>query len=85
VERGSGETFEAVGAQLKLRDSCNDAVEDCLTLIGGAAYHPIDWSGDIGEGQCECDRCGRAPSGTYRIVVSSCNGAHQVRSGPFDL
>jgi hypothetical protein len=39
----------------------------------------------IGDAQCMCERCVDAPAGAYRIVVTTCDGAHRAASDPVAL
>jgi len=86
LERQDGEAFTAVEGigGLALRFDCTTPPEECVTLIPGAALHPPPWSGDLGDAQCDCERCADAPTGTYRFVVTTCGGGHRVQSPAFE-
>lgn len=85
LERQRGGAWEDVSASLTLRDSCQVEAADCVTLAPGAVYIPPPWTGQLGDAQCTCARCDRAPAGTYRLVVTSCSGAHTVEGEPIEL
>jgi len=89
VEKQGGGGWEAAPAGLSLRDSCAAEAPACITLAPGAVYIPPAWTGKLGAGQddaqCACEGCERAPAGTYRVVVTSCSGAHRVEGEPIVL
>lgn len=85
VEHREGEAWEPARASLDLRYSCEDRAPECLTLAPGAVLIPPAWLGTWGDAQCVCTRCGPADPGSYRLVATSCSGAHRIESDPFDL
>ncbi len=85
LERRAGESWEPARASLDLRYSCEERAPECVTLAPGAVLIPPAWLGTWGDAQCVCTRCGPADEGTYRLVVTSCNGAHRIESEPFEL
>jgi hypothetical protein len=87
IERRDGEAWSAVDEiqSVSLRMDCQTAPPECVTLAPGAALHPPAWTGMIGDAQCMCERCVDAPAGAYRIVVTTCDGAHRAASDPVAL
>ena len=86
VERETDGAFAPVdGVELSLRASCETPAPECVTLVGGAELRPPPWRGQLGQAQCECERCADAPEGRYRFVIRSCSGAHRVEGQPFEL
>lgn len=82
VEVESGGTFAAAPSTsaLSLRYDCAHEAEECVTLAPGAELLPPSWLGTWGDMQCVCTRCGPVEPGTYRLVVTTCDGAHRVES-----
>jgi len=77
-------SFAPIGTY-RLIAACDETPPDCLALTAGAELRPLPWRLVAGDDlQCDCDRCRRAPPGTYRFVVRSCDGA-RVESESFDL
>lgn len=85
LEREDGDDWDDVSAALTLRDTCAAEASECITLAPGAVYIPPAWTGQLGDAQCECERCAPAPAGTYRLIVTSCSGAHRVEGEPIVL
>lgn len=87
VQRREGTAWHRV-ATVTLRPSCDAAppADRCVTLIAGAELRPPPWLGTTGSGQCACrEGCKPAPAGTYRFVVRTCDGAHEIAGAPFGL
>lgn len=76
--------LEGVGT-LALRASCEEPISDCVEVVEGAELRPPAWLGTVGDAQCICTRCGPAPAGTYRFVLTSCDGRQRVEGAPFEL
>jgi hypothetical protein len=86
LERQRGSTWESVDATLALRDSCDADVPACVRLAPGAVFFPPAWRAVLGDAQCGCEQgCTTAPAGVYRLVVTSCSGAHRVEGEPIVL
>lgn len=85
LQKEDGDSWDDVSASLALRDTCAAETSECITLAPGAVYIPPAWTGQLGDAQCDCERCARAPAGTYRLVVTSCSGAHRVEGEPIVL
>jgi hypothetical protein len=87
VEVESGGTFAAApsSSTLTLRYDCSHEPEDCVTLAPGAELLPPSWLGTWGDMQCVCTRCGPVEPGSYRLVVTTCDGAHRIESNPLTL
>lgn len=86
LQRSQGEDWEDVGADLYLRDSCSAPVpEECVSLAPGGVLLPPAWRGELGDAQCDCERCTAADAGTYRFVIQTCNGGHTLEGEPFEL
>ncbi len=89
VEREEGGHWVPVStAGLLVRDRCDQAPAECVTLPIGGAVTIVPWTGMLGDAQCECTRCAPAPGGRYRFVVSACHGCLpglRTESAPFDL
>ncbi len=83
VERNGA--FVAEGQTLRLRYDCATEPPACVTLAPGAELIPPEWLGTWGDVQCVCTRCGPAEAGTYRLVATTCDGAHRVEGAPFVL
>ena len=78
---------EAPVTNLRLRASCEaSAAKECMTLAAGASLQPPAWTGSYCSSQClaNCNLDGPAPPGTYRYVISSCDGKHKFVSPPFE-
>ncbi|MFT5353290.1 MAG: hypothetical protein ACI9KE_000488 [Polyangiales bacterium] len=67
IERQSGDTWEAVEAEYKLRVDCEEISGECLALTAGAELSSPQLSTVTGQ----CGGSELAP-GTYRFVVQSC-------------
>lgn len=80
-------TFTAApsASSLTLRYDCSHEAEDCTTLAPGAELLPPSWLGTWGDMQCVCTRCGPVEAGTYRLVATTCDGAHRIESNAFAL
>lgn len=83
LQQQDGEGWGEVSARLALRDSCSADAPECITLAPGAVYIPTAWKAKLGDAQCGDGEA--APAGTYRVVVTSCSGAHQVEGEPIAL
>jgi hypothetical protein len=70
---------------LTLRYDCAQEPPACVTLAPGAELIPPEWLGTWGDVQCVCTRCGPVEPGTYRFVVTTCDGAHRVEGTPFTM
>lgn len=83
-ERGDG-SFEAVDgiASLTLRPDCRTEPPACVELAPGAVLHPPEWLGTHGDAQCICTRCAPVEAGTYRFVLTTCDGAHRLEGVSF--
>ena len=78
---------DAPVTNLRLRASCEaGAATECMTLAAGASLQPPSWTGSYCSSQClsNCNLDGPAPPGTYRYVISSCDGEHKFVSPPFE-
>lgn len=83
VERQEGDSWVAVeDVQLDLRFACDQEAPQCIRLVPGAEWIPPPWLGTTGASQCACEDCGDVPTGTYRLVVASCSGAHPTAASP---
>lgn len=87
VEVETNGTFAAApsASTLALRYDCAHAADPCVTLAPGAELLPPSWLGTWGDMQCECERCAPVEPGRYRLVVTTCDGAHRVESNAFVL
>lgn len=87
VEVDQGGTFQTAPSTtgLALRRDCAHEAERCVTLAPGAELLPPDWLGTSGDVQCACTRCGPVEPGDYRLVVTTCDGAHRVESNTLAL
>ncbi|NOY91381.1 MAG: hypothetical protein GXP55_09230 [Deltaproteobacteria bacterium] len=87
VEREVDGRFEPVGsvAGLELRADCQTPAPECVEIVVGAELRPPPWLGTLGDAQCICTRCAPAPAGTYRFVLTSCDGRQRVESPAFEL
>lgn len=87
VEREVNGHFQAITqiATLELRADCRTPAPDCVELVAGAELRPPAWLGTWGDAQCICTRCWPAPAGSYRFVLTSCDGRQRVESAPFTL
>jgi hypothetical protein len=87
VEIESAGSFAAAPSTstLTLRYDCAHEADRCVTLAPGAELVPPSWLGTWGDMQCECTRCGPVEAGNYRLVVSTCDGAHRVESNAFAM
>ncbi len=84
VERNG--TFAAAQPSLvTLRYDCAQEAPACVTLAPGAELIPPPWLGTWGDMQCRCLRCAPVEAGTYRFVVTTCDGAHRIEGTPFTL
>lgn len=63
------------GAALALRYDCEHAQDDCVTLAPGGELLPPS---------CASSSVPTEP-GSYRLVVTTCDGAHRVESNAFAL
>ena len=74
-------------SNLFLRRSCQRAdVPDCVELAPGASLDMVPWTGRLCLSQCmtHCRFDGAEEPGTYRFVVSSCEGTQTVVSSAFE-
>ncbi len=87
VEREVDGRFEPLGsvAGLELRADCQTPAPECVEIVAGAELRPPPWLGTLGDAQCICTRCAPAPAGTYRFVLTSCDGRQRVESPAFEL
>jgi hypothetical protein len=87
VEVDSGGTFASAPSTstLALRYDCAHEADGCVTLAPGAELLPPEWLGTWGDMQCVCTRCGPVPAGNYRLVVTTCDGAHRIESNAFAM
>jgi hypothetical protein len=85
VEVESAGSFAAAPStsSLALRYDCTHEAERCVTLAPGAELQPPAWLGTWGDMQCRCTRCGPVEPGSYRLVVTTCDGSHRVESNTF--
>lgn len=84
LEREGEDAFEAVpSVDLSLRWDCATAAPECVELAPGAELRPPAWLGTLGDAQCDCERCADAPAGTYRFVVTTCDGDHRIVGDAF--
>ncbi len=77
--------FEATAEidSFALRPDCEHRAEDCIELAPGGALYPPGWEAN---GQCgSCADCAALRPGTYRVIVTSCGGAHRIASEPFTI
>jgi hypothetical protein len=85
VEERSGGSWRVVEtAGLSLRSTCDAEAPECLTLQPGAELYPPEWLGTRGDAQCICTRCVPVESGSYRFVVTTCEGA-RIEGEPFEI
>jgi hypothetical protein len=87
VEVDDDGTFHAGASSstLSLRYDCAHEADTCVTLAPGAELLPPSWLGTWGDAQCVCTRCGPVDPGNYRLVVTTCDGAHRVESNVLTL
>lgn len=89
VQRRVGGRWQRVSAAgLTLRENCATEAPECVTLAPRASLTAAPWTGMLGDAQCRCTRCGPAPAGTYRFVVSTCEAClapHSFESEAFEL
>jgi hypothetical protein len=85
LQRRDGDAWEDVSARVQLRFDCRTEAPDCATLAPGAVWIPPDWTGMLGDAQCDCERCAPAPAGTYRFVARSCGGDQRAEGEAFVL
>jgi len=87
VEREQGGSWSPVAGlgSITVRPSCEVAAPACTTLAPGAELFPPDWLGTTGDAQCACEACVPVEHGSYRFVVSSCDGARRFTGEPFTL
>lgn len=85
VERDGTFVATEQASALTLRYDCAHDAPACLTLAPGAELLPPEWLGTWGDMQCICTRCGPVEPGTYRFVVTTCDGAHRVEGTPFTI
>jgi hypothetical protein len=85
VEVQRGDSWSTVTtAGLSLRSTCEAEAPECVTLQPGAELYPPEWLGTQGDAQCICTRCVPVESGTYRFVVTTCEGA-RIEGEPFAI
>ena len=94
IERRVGVDWQAVDVSaVWLREDCRprDGIlfwqggeDECVDIAARRTFESIGWMGMIGDAQCACEECGRAPRGEYRFLVTTCAGAVQA-SEPFAL
>ncbi len=71
---------------LSLRADCATPPPECIELAAGGGLRPPAWNGRSGAGQCVGASAGSAaPNGTYRVVVTSCDGSARATSEPFTI
>jgi hypothetical protein len=84
MERGrAGGTFETATEieSFLLRPDCEHQGGECVELVPGGTLYPPAWGAG---GQCDsCPSCESIREGTYRVVMTSCGGAHRIESEPF--
>ena len=80
-----GAFVPAQRTSLALRYDCAQEAPACVTLAPGAELIPPEWLGTWGDVQCVCTRCGPAEAGTYRFVLTTCDGAHRIEGTPFTI
>lgn len=89
VEQEVGGRWQPVhAAGLLARERCTEDPHDCVTLPVRGSMSIVPWNGMLGDAQCRCTRCGPAPAGRYRFVVSACDGclpSPSTASSAFDL
>jgi hypothetical protein len=87
VEVEEGGSFHAAPSTstLTLRYDCSHEADPCVTLAPGAELLPPSWFGTWGDMQCGCTRCAPVEPGNYRLVVTTCDGAHHVESNALAL
>ena len=75
-------------SRLLLRPNCEvlHGYPECISLESGATMTVAPWTGRLCMAQCptSCRLDGVTPAGVYRFLVSSCDGAQQFASRPFD-
>jgi len=87
VERQeNGDWQNARVSNLLLIRSCQEkASQKCIQLAARATLQPPPWRGNYCSSQCPvpCDLDGPLPPGTYRFVITSCDGKHRFHSASF--
>jgi len=72
---------------LYLRESCDASQPpQCRRLEANSKVTAVRWRGNFCWSQCpaHCRLDGPAPPGTYRFVVTSCNGKQMIASPEFE-
>ena len=84
IEKKTDAGWSRMPAELHLFEQCPapEAPGDgCVELAPGATLRPVHWSGFFGCTQCgPCDKNIPAAAGTYRFVVTSCDGKMRATS-----
>jgi hypothetical protein len=89
VEQRDGEKWKDTGTNVKLVERCTEAEADqtCRNLPAGARLTVAPWNGmDVG-GQCPESHSidENIGPGTFRFVVTSCDGKDRFEGDPFDM
>lgn len=87
VERETSGSWEHVEASwLLLRSSCTDPEPPaCVEIAPGATLRVAPWTDMIGDAQCDCEECGPAGAGRYRMAITRCDGGARVETASFEL
>lgn len=86
-QRTDGVWKSARVANLLLIPKCESgAAPECVSLSTGATLQPVPWRGNYCYSQCpvSCDLDGPLPAGTYRFVVTTCDGKQRFASPAFE-
>lgn len=86
-ERSGGKWIHIPVSNMELRKSClpTSSYPECIELAADSTLRPVPWTGRYCYSQCPnaCRLDGPAPPGTYRFVITSCDGKHTYASPPF--
>lgn len=84
IERKTDGGWTRMATELRLFEQCPEPPpppDACVELAPGATLRPRPWSGFFGCTQCDtCRANAPAAAGTYRFVVTSCDGATSYAS-----
>lgn len=86
-QKTTGGWQDAPVSNLRLGVTCEvGTATECTTLVAGASLQPPSWTGSYCSSQClsNCNLDGPAPPGTYRYVISSCDGKRRFVSPAFE-
>ena len=92
VERSASGAWQDIGVGLLyLRERCESAggglVEPsaCVAIAPGATFRAAAWTHMTGDAQCACEECGPAGAGSYRFVVTACEGGASFETAAFEV